>query len=261
MAFHYKITIEQQTIINKGWNMSINLPNGKTTKATITTWALLDWLQFFANLTNKDGAKIVKDDEGFIWINYGFVIDSNPLLELNKRNLKQHLDVLEHLGLIVLRKHDGSVYFKFGKEFEKGADDGLPKPTKRMLKNKASSVSKTQKSVSTNADTNQTVETPLNASKTPKKYSSYASYGVFVPPKVNLLVKSLIYPNLDYKKAFWDTLSANCVEDLPFTRFYIQGNEDDEVRDYLNEVARQKRAFLQKKLTAAQFCKKYDKIA
>lgn len=260
MAFHYTITIDQQTIINKGWDMPVNLPNGKTAKATITTWALLDWLQFFANLTNKDGVKIVKDDEGFIWINYGYVINSNPLLELNKRNLKQHLDILEQLGLIVLRKHDGSVYFKFGKEFEKGADDDLPKPTKRMLKNKALNASKTQKSVSANAD-NQTAEMPLNASKTLKKYSSYASYGVFVPPKVNLLVKSRVYPNLDYKKAFWDTLCANCVEDLPFTRFYIQGNEDDEVRDYLNEVARQKRAFLQNKLTTAQFYKKCAKIA
>lgn len=115
---HNTITINQLDILQNGWHKPFEI-DGKTYKADLTTFALFDYLQYFANLNNKDGYFLKKNENGYIWINYKYIRENNPLLPLsNEIYIKKHLIILEHFGLIVLQRDSfNNVYFKFGSAF------------------------------------------------------------------------------------------------------------------------------------------------
>lgn len=132
---HYTITINQKAIIDNGWNLPFEL-DGLKYKADLNTFALLDFLCYLANLAFKDGNKLKINDDGFIWINYKYIRENNPLLPLSNRNyIKNHLTILEHFGLIILQKDEyNNVYFKFGKNFESADERQSNKNTPKIEK-------------------------------------------------------------------------------------------------------------------------------
>ena len=113
---HHTITINQKAIIDNGWNLPFEL-DGLKYKTDLNTFALLDFLCYFANLAFKDGNKLKINDDGFIWINYKYIAENNPLFALkNNRDIHKHLTILEHFGLIILQKDEcNNVYFKIRK--------------------------------------------------------------------------------------------------------------------------------------------------
>ena len=132
---HHTITINQKAIIDNGWNLPFEM-DGLKYKADLNTFALLDFLCYFANLAFKDGNKLKINDDGFIWINYKYIRENNPLLPLSNRNyIKNHLTILEHFGLIILQKDEcNNVYFKFGKNFESADERQSNKNTPKIEK-------------------------------------------------------------------------------------------------------------------------------
>ena len=79
------------------------------TSANMDTFCLLSFLKFFSHAEKR---RIVRHGAiEYTWIDYGYLISTNPALRLNNAKIKRHLDILQALDLVDLVSDKGQVYF------------------------------------------------------------------------------------------------------------------------------------------------------
>ena len=79
------------------------------TSASMDTFCLLHFLKFFSHAEKR---RIVRHGAiEYTWIDYGYLISTNPALRLNNAKIKRHLDILQALDLLDLVSDKGQVYF------------------------------------------------------------------------------------------------------------------------------------------------------